>query len=216
MPYARIRGIDLYFEDCGSGPVLVVAHGALGSVATTPQSGFLPTEIAARGFRVVSHGARSHGRSGYSPQSEDYRRGGRAADLLGLMDALGIPRTAPPESLQLRSGSRSGRLPATILRLPTATRYCFSPYQRWPETSAVFRPTQNGLSQDRRTQVFQDRVPTAAGPRPNLSRGLSLVGAAPTSDFKTSRSYLRVRCLKITVRPQRARSVDAWSPVTCI
>lgn len=117
-----VRGIDLYFEECGTGPAVIVAHGALGSVATTS---FRPAALADRGFRVVSYDARGHGRSGFSEQPNDYRRNARADDLLGLMDSLGITQasivgTSMGACTALTVASRApGRIARMILRAPS-------------------------------------------------------------------------------------------------
>ncbi|MBI3261972.1 MAG: alpha/beta hydrolase [Acidobacteria bacterium] len=94
MPYVHIRGIDLYYEEHGSGPHLIVAHGALGSVATAPVFGLHAADIAARGLHVVSYDARGHGRSGYTTRREDYHWTALADDMHGLIDALGLERTS--------------------------------------------------------------------------------------------------------------------------
>jgi 3-oxoadipate enol-lactonase len=93
MPYARVGGIDINFEDHGSGPrVLVMAHGALGSVSFAETFGLKAAALAARGLRVIAYDARGHGRSGYSPSAKDYDKTALAGELLGLLDALGLAR----------------------------------------------------------------------------------------------------------------------------
>jgi pimeloyl-ACP methyl ester carboxylesterase len=52
MATVRVRGIDLYYEEYGSGPQLVVAHGLMGSVALAPWFGERVEEIAARGVQA--------------------------------------------------------------------------------------------------------------------------------------------------------------------
>ena len=62
MPHARIDGLDLYSEDHGTGPhTVVLAHGALGSVAFAETFGLSAAALAARGLRVVAYDARGHG-----------------------------------------------------------------------------------------------------------------------------------------------------------
>ncbi len=96
MPYARVRGIDLYYREYGSpdDPPLIVAHGLLGSVAFMSRFDERPEDIAARGLRVIAYDARGHGRSGYTKRRRDYRWDSLAEDMFGLMQALGIRRAS--------------------------------------------------------------------------------------------------------------------------
>jgi len=94
MPTVNVRGIDLYYEEYGEGPHLIMAHGLMGSVALLEAFGERPQDIAARGLHVVAYDARGHGRSGYSTRRDDYRFTAQAEDLRGLLDALGIERTS--------------------------------------------------------------------------------------------------------------------------
>jgi pimeloyl-ACP methyl ester carboxylesterase len=95
MTHVRIRGFELYYETCGAGPShVVIAHGALGSVAHGEAFGLRAAELAAHGFHVVTYDARGHGRSGYTLRPEDYQPEALAMDLLGLLDALGIERAS--------------------------------------------------------------------------------------------------------------------------
>ena len=43
MPTVRVQGVDLHFEEAGRGPVVIIAHGAFGSVATAA-AGLLPPD----------------------------------------------------------------------------------------------------------------------------------------------------------------------------
>ncbi|MBI5283585.1 MAG: alpha/beta hydrolase [Chloroflexi bacterium] len=90
MPTVRVRGIDLYYEEYGSGPDLLFAHGLMGSVAFAPWFGERIGDIAARGLHVVAYDARGHGRSGLTTAPSDYAWGSLAKDMLGVIDALGL------------------------------------------------------------------------------------------------------------------------------
>jgi len=94
MPFARVRGIDLYYEEHGDGPPLIVAHGLMGSVELSRQFGEDLEAIGARGVRVIAYDARGHGRSGGTAHRPDYRWSSLAADMLGLMHALGLERAS--------------------------------------------------------------------------------------------------------------------------
>jgi len=61
MPYAPVRGVDLYYEDRGQGPPLLLIPGALG----TGQTDFAPQleQLPQHGIRVISPDARGYGKS---------------------------------------------------------------------------------------------------------------------------------------------------------
>ena len=92
MPYALVRGVRLYFEDHGSGPCVIVAHGMLGSVATA--SVVNAARLAANGLRVIAYDARGHGLSEYSQRRADYSWAALAEDLRELMNAVGVQQAS--------------------------------------------------------------------------------------------------------------------------
>lgn len=95
MPFVRVDGIDLHYEVHGTGPrVVVVAHGALGSLAFAEAFGLPAAALAARGLRVIAYDARGHGRSGFFTNERDYDQHRLAGELLGLLDALTLPRVS--------------------------------------------------------------------------------------------------------------------------
>jgi len=95
MPYLRVGGIDLYYEAHGTGRrVVILAHGALGSIDFAATSGLKPSTLAARGLRVIAYDARGHGRSGLFTNERDYGQHMLAGELLGLLDALDLTRVS--------------------------------------------------------------------------------------------------------------------------
>jgi len=94
MPSVRVNGIDLHYEELGSGPDLVVAHGLMGSVAMLSLFGDDIEAIARRGVHVIAYDARGHGRSSYTRDWRDYTWRALAADMHGLLGALGIERAS--------------------------------------------------------------------------------------------------------------------------
>jgi 3-oxoadipate enol-lactonase len=93
MPHVRVGGIDLHYEAHGTGPrVVILAHGALGSIDFAERFGLKASTLAARGLRVIAYDARGHGRSGYLTSARDYDQHMLAGELLGLLDALDLPR----------------------------------------------------------------------------------------------------------------------------
>jgi len=90
MTYARVNGIDLYYEERGEGPALVFAHGLMGSIELGRAFGENVDAIAERGVRVIAYDARGHGRSGHTTRRDDYRWSSLAEDMYGLMGAIGL------------------------------------------------------------------------------------------------------------------------------
>ena len=88
MPLARIDGGDIHYEERGSGPPLaMLLPQSGGPVGVGP---FID-RLAAR-FRVVRYDQRGTGRSAPAPAPEGMSMAGRAGELEGLLDALGIDR----------------------------------------------------------------------------------------------------------------------------
>lgn len=87
MPFLPVNGIELYYEVHGSGPAVVFAHGAGGNHLSWWQQ----VPVFARDYTCITYDARAFGRS------RDAEGGGRQQfwnDLTGLLDHLGIARTA--------------------------------------------------------------------------------------------------------------------------
>jgi non-heme chloroperoxidase len=78
-------GTPIYYKDWGTGPVVTFSHGwPLNADAWDDQMHFL----AQRGFRVVAHDRRGHGRSGQPSGGNDMD--GYADDLAAVIDALDL------------------------------------------------------------------------------------------------------------------------------
>src|SRR6476660_9343851 len=77
------EGTEIYYKDWGQGPVVTFSHGwPLSSDAWNGQMLFL----AQRGFRVVAHDRRGHGRSSQSSSGNNMDT--YADDLAALIEAL--------------------------------------------------------------------------------------------------------------------------------
>ncbi len=87
MPKVDIGDAEIYYEEAGSGPPLMLVPGLGGN------GSFWARQVAAfKGdFRVIVHDHRGAGQSTYSPIR--YSVDQMAADVLRLMDALDIDRT---------------------------------------------------------------------------------------------------------------------------
>ncbi|CAL1240872.1 alpha/beta fold hydrolase [Candidatus Methylocalor cossyra] len=78
-------GTQIYYKDWGEGPVVTFSHGwPLNADAWDDQMLFL----AQKGFRVVAHDRRGHGRSNQPSTGNDMD--GYADDLAALIDALDL------------------------------------------------------------------------------------------------------------------------------
>lgn len=94
MPVASLNGVDLYVEDHGEGPALVLNHGGgLTHVDFFQQVPF----FVEQGYRCVTFDQRGHGRSGQAePGSSAAERAAAqgldvfAHDTLAVMDHLGV------------------------------------------------------------------------------------------------------------------------------
>lgn len=88
MPFAKINGIDLYYETHGSGPALVLAHGGGGSHLSWWQQ----VPALSQTYTVITFDHRSFG------QSRDVPNGPGAnafvQDLVALLDHLGVEKAA--------------------------------------------------------------------------------------------------------------------------
>ncbi|GAA1937616.1 alpha/beta fold hydrolase [Kitasatospora viridis] len=101
-PHARLA----YQED-GTGPLVVYAHGALSSRDHDRRLGFDWSPITAAGHRLARYDARGHGRSTGRPVEADYAYPALGADYLALCEHL-----APGERIDA-VGSSMGA--ATVL-----------------------------------------------------------------------------------------------------
>jgi non-heme chloroperoxidase len=78
-------GTEIYYKDWGKGPVVTFSHGwPLSSDAWDGQMLFLMQ----KGFRVVAHDRRGHGRSSQSTSGNDMN--GYADDLAAVIEALDL------------------------------------------------------------------------------------------------------------------------------
>ena len=87
MPIVSLNGLRVHYQVSGRGPDLVMIHGLASDLAFW----YLTTapELAKR-YRVTVYDLRGHGYTGMPP--EGYTSGHLAADLLALVDHLGVER----------------------------------------------------------------------------------------------------------------------------
>jgi pimeloyl-ACP methyl ester carboxylesterase len=87
MPREIVNGVNIQYEQAGSGPDLVLIHGLTGNIAVW-RSVIGPT--LSRKFSVLTYDLRGHGES--DMPAFGYRTSDMAADLLALLDHLQIER----------------------------------------------------------------------------------------------------------------------------
>ena len=89
-----MRGIELAVDDPGGdGIPFVWGHGLISSRAVEDAAGVFGW-VGLDGVRVIRYDARGHGGSDGAPDPATYTWPALAADLLGVMDAVGIDRGA--------------------------------------------------------------------------------------------------------------------------
>ncbi|WP_374777855.1 alpha/beta hydrolase [Streptomyces sp. NBC_01310] len=84
------RGARLAYDDAGTGPLAVYAHGGFVSRFVEDGMGLFDwTPVLDAGRRLVRYDARAHGQSTGGPSDADYTYPSLADDLLALLDHLG-------------------------------------------------------------------------------------------------------------------------------
>jgi pimeloyl-ACP methyl ester carboxylesterase len=115
MTMVALNGFEMYFEDRGNGEPLLLLHGGMG-IGDDWRHVF-PHDPA--GYRVIVPDLRGHGRSTSPDEAFSIRR--CAADVLGLLDHLGIQRTKAiglslgAKTLLHMSSAQPARLEAMVL-----------------------------------------------------------------------------------------------------
>jgi pimeloyl-ACP methyl ester carboxylesterase len=90
MPYATGSGVRIHYEVEGSGVPLVLHPGFAGSLADWYSAGYVD---ALKGqYTLVLMDQRGHGASGKPHETARYTIDQRVADILAVLDALGIDR----------------------------------------------------------------------------------------------------------------------------
>jgi pimeloyl-ACP methyl ester carboxylesterase len=90
MPYAENRGVHIYYEVEGEGSPLVLVHGFSDSLEGWREYGYV--EELKKEHRLVLIDARGHGASDKPRDPEAYGLEQRPADVVAVLDDLGIER----------------------------------------------------------------------------------------------------------------------------
>ena len=85
MPYTKINGINLYYEDHGSGPAVILTPGGRGDTnALRPIAALLAPHL-----RVILHDRRNCGRSEVAIGGELSEQHHWAEEMAGLLSHIG-------------------------------------------------------------------------------------------------------------------------------
>ena len=90
MPYADSNGVSIHYNVEGDGPPLVLQHGFSGSLHGWHEGGYV--EVLKRDYRLILTDTRGHGQSGKPHEPKDYHMSLKVADVVAVLDALGIDR----------------------------------------------------------------------------------------------------------------------------
>jgi pimeloyl-ACP methyl ester carboxylesterase len=89
MPVAHVNGADIWYEwSAGDGPTAVLTHGFAGPTVGWPP---IAHEVASQ-LRVLFYDVRAHGRTSVPDDLSSMTLPQCAADLAGLLDAVGVER----------------------------------------------------------------------------------------------------------------------------
>src|SRR6266481_1442680 len=88
MPTARVNGINIFYEEAGEGTPLIFVHEFAGEA----KSWHLQMRFFARRYRCIAFNARGYPPSDVPHDPKAYSQELAAADILGLLDALGIKK----------------------------------------------------------------------------------------------------------------------------
>ena len=149
MPNVSLNGLDMYYEDRGSGTPLLLLHGGMGIGADWRH--VFPSDPD--GYRVIVPDLRGHGRSTNPSRTFTFRQS--AADVLGLLDHLEIPSvhaigmSLGAKTLLHVATARPGTVSAMVL--VSATPY-FPPTLR-AAAAGFTRDAFEGLSEAQRAEL---------------------------------------------------------------
>ncbi|MFY0989577.1 alpha/beta fold hydrolase [Halomonas sp. C05BenzN] len=90
MPYIDNAQVRIHYRQAGEGPPLVLQHGFSDSIAGWYEAGWVAR--LERHFRLIMIDARGHGDSDKPHAPEAYALAHRVADVVAVLDALGLER----------------------------------------------------------------------------------------------------------------------------
>jgi pimeloyl-ACP methyl ester carboxylesterase len=86
MPYLDRNGVQIYYEDHGTGPAILLTHGYGATLR------MWDPQVAAFGdlYRIIRWDMRGHGASDSPDDPATYSHGATVADMVAMLDACGI------------------------------------------------------------------------------------------------------------------------------
>jgi non-heme chloroperoxidase len=169
-------GTTIYYKDWGTGPVITFSHGwPLCADAWDGQMLFL----AQKGFRVVAHDRRGHGRSSQASAGNDMD--GYADDLAALIEALDLQNitmvghsTGGGEVTRYIGRHGTKRVARAVLIAAVPPGLVKSPANPEGLPIELFDGLRSGLANDRAQFYKEFAVPFFGGNRPGakVSQGL--------------------------------------------
>jgi pimeloyl-ACP methyl ester carboxylesterase len=91
VPYVNRAGVGLYYEDAGSGPVVLLHTGGGGGGRMWELAGYTK---ALAGYRLLLMDHRGHGRSDWPAGLRAHRMSEYVADVIAVLDDAGVSRAA--------------------------------------------------------------------------------------------------------------------------
>ncbi|HEV2370034.1 MAG TPA: alpha/beta hydrolase [Acidimicrobiales bacterium] len=88
--FASFDGTEIFYEASGSGPPVVLIHGAISDSRRGWVDRGIPDELETAGYQVVMFDLRGHGRSDKPHQPDAYAGDALALDAQQLLDHLGL------------------------------------------------------------------------------------------------------------------------------
>jgi pimeloyl-ACP methyl ester carboxylesterase len=91
MPFVSNRGQRIHYTLEGEGPLVVLQHGYLSSAADWRTCGYVDV-LTGAGFQVAAVDSLAHGQSDKPTDPALYALAHRAADVVAVIDDLGVER----------------------------------------------------------------------------------------------------------------------------
>ncbi len=137
MPTAKLNGIDIYYEEHGSGPAIILTHGLGDNAGLWTPLG----EALAGSYRVIAWDMRGHYRSEAPEALADYTQDIVVEDLRALCDHLGLEKA-------VHGGHSLGGY--------TALRF----HEKYPErvSALILHATGPGYRNPEGSQAWTDRL----------------------------------------------------------
>lgn len=119
LSFASFDGTEISYCDEGSGPVVLLLHGAFVDTSLNWQLSGVADCLTDAGFRVIAADARGHGCSAKPHEATAYADGALVKDVIALIDHLGADQVAlvgysMGADTAMRAASTDGRVAALV------------------------------------------------------------------------------------------------------